>query len=316
MTPSATTSYLYGPGGLPVEQITGSAVAYFHHDQLGSTRMLTDGTGSYSGASFFSYDAYGNFASESGSSLSTNLLFAGQYLDAETGLYYLCARYYDPTTAQFMSVDPALSSTLSPYAYTGGNPLNAVDPSGRASFNQLDDLANGACDTMLGGLCGRLEKLVDDHNPFGWHGAANPCSQEYQLGQVAGSAANVQLAVATGGLDPAADAGLTADASNVFIHYTTDDGLAGIQSAGRIAPGASGNIYLTQDALSQDEAFTHLFAGNPAYAGKGSSIIRFTLPEGAQVVPGTQPNEFIHLGGLRIPSDNVLYAGPNPFGDG
>ena len=40
-----TASYVYGPGGLPLEQITGSTTHYYHHDQLGSTTMLTDQTG-------------------------------------------------------------------------------------------------------------------------------------------------------------------------------------------------------------------------------------------------------------------------------
>jgi RHS repeat-associated protein len=32
--------------------------------------------------------------------------YAGQYTDPNTGLVYLTARWYDPTTGQFMSVDP------------------------------------------------------------------------------------------------------------------------------------------------------------------------------------------------------------------
>jgi RHS repeat-associated protein len=40
------------------------------------------------------------------------------------------ARYYDPAIAQFLSRDPDVASTLSPYAYVAGDPLNAVDPAG------------------------------------------------------------------------------------------------------------------------------------------------------------------------------------------
>jgi len=39
-------------------------------------------------------------------------------------------RYYDPSTEQFLSVDPLVNVTGTPYAYTGGNPVNASDPSG------------------------------------------------------------------------------------------------------------------------------------------------------------------------------------------
>jgi RHS repeat-associated protein len=76
------------------------------------------------------YDPYGNSVSTSGS-LTTNLKFCGQYLDSESGLYQLRARYYDPATAQFTTRDPLVSKTRSPYAYVAGDPLNAIDPSGR-----------------------------------------------------------------------------------------------------------------------------------------------------------------------------------------
>jgi len=58
--------------------------------------------------------------------------YAGQYTDAATGLQYLRARYYDPTTQQFLTVDPLLAQTEQAYAYAGGSPTNATDPSGLA----------------------------------------------------------------------------------------------------------------------------------------------------------------------------------------
>ncbi len=54
-------------------------------------------------------------------------LFAGQYLDPTSGLYYMRARWYDPATAQFLTVDPLVAVTGQPYAYVGGDPVNAVD---------------------------------------------------------------------------------------------------------------------------------------------------------------------------------------------
>jgi len=61
---------------------------------------------------------------------TTNLQFSGQYTDPETGLIYLRARYYDPTTAQFLTIDPLIAVTGTPYAYVAGNPLNHTDPTG------------------------------------------------------------------------------------------------------------------------------------------------------------------------------------------
>ena len=51
------------------------------------------------------------------------------------------ARYYDPTVAQFLTVDPDVATTLSPYGYVQGNPLNAGDPSGLCGWNPLDWLS-------------------------------------------------------------------------------------------------------------------------------------------------------------------------------
>ncbi len=39
-------------------------------------------------------------------------------------------RFYDPTTGQFLTRDPAVSMTRSAYGYVHGDPLNATDPSG------------------------------------------------------------------------------------------------------------------------------------------------------------------------------------------
>lgn len=39
-------------------------------------------------------------------------------------------RYYDPTTGQFLSVDPLADMTGTPYAFTGGDPVNGSDPAG------------------------------------------------------------------------------------------------------------------------------------------------------------------------------------------
>jgi hypothetical protein len=53
---------------------------------------------------------------------------------------YLLDRYYDPTTGQFLTVDPNVAQTGQPYAYTGDNPVN-------------ETAANGTCVKGLGFLC-------------------------------------------------------------------------------------------------------------------------------------------------------------------
>jgi RHS repeat-associated protein len=113
---------------MPLKRIDAAGgVLYYHQDQLGSTRLLTDGAGNVAGT--YSYDAYGKPSSSTGS-VSQPFGFAGEYTDAETGFVYLRNRYYDPATGQFISRDPIAPLTQEPYGYVGGNPLNYTDPMG------------------------------------------------------------------------------------------------------------------------------------------------------------------------------------------
>ena len=125
-----TTAYVDGPGGSPLEQVSGSSVLWLHHDQLGSTRLVTSSAGAV--LATYDYSAYGELTASTGS-VDVPLKYAGQYLDAESGLYYFHARYYDPSTGQFLSLDPQVEQTRSPYAYGSGNPLNAPDVTGLGS---------------------------------------------------------------------------------------------------------------------------------------------------------------------------------------
>ncbi len=61
--------------------------------------------------------------------------FDGQYSDGESGFLYLPARYYDPATGQFLSLDPQVSLTGEPYGYEADNPVNVADPSGLSWWN-------------------------------------------------------------------------------------------------------------------------------------------------------------------------------------
>jgi RHS repeat-associated protein len=134
-----STSYVTGPGGMPLEQISaGGAVAFYHQDQLGSTRMLTDSTGTVKAT--YTYNAYGSLSSSTGS-VSQPFGFTGQYTDSESGLIYLRARYYDSATAQFLTRDLLVRKTRSPYGYVAGDPLNGHDPTGLddCSLNPFSD---------------------------------------------------------------------------------------------------------------------------------------------------------------------------------
>lgn len=123
-------SYVYGPGGVPLTQISEFGVrSYLHEDQLGSVRGITNQVGSLVGAA--SYDTYGSVAATGARSAFG---YAGEYTDEESGLQYLRARYYDPATGQFLTRDPIEDVTGDPYGYANGNPLMNTDPTGLMSW--------------------------------------------------------------------------------------------------------------------------------------------------------------------------------------
>ena len=152
-----TTDYLYGPGGLPIEQLAAAGPAstslWYLHDAAGETRALLNGSGAIAGS--YGYDAYGN-PTHSGTA-TTPLQYGGGYTDPESGLIYLRARYYDPATEQFLTVDPLVATTQSPYDYVGGSPLDSADPDGTSWLGDLgDDLEDAA---------GDVESVAEDAAP-------------------------------------------------------------------------------------------------------------------------------------------------------
>lgn len=149
-----TTNFIYGPGGRPLEQISGTTTNFFHQDQYGSTRALTDSGGTV--VATYTYDPYGNLATHTGS-VDTAMRWNGQYQDS-SGFYYLRARYYDPQTAQFTTTDPLFDQTLARYVYGANNPLDRSDPSGR--WFGLDDLAASTIGAVVGATTSIVEQAV------------------------------------------------------------------------------------------------------------------------------------------------------------
>ena len=97
------------------------------------------------------YDAFGNLIHAVGTS-DNAFLYCGEYYDAETGTYYLRARYYDPTSGRFTQqdawafMDPSDPLSLNLYTYCANNPVMYIDPSGEnpsISYGFTYDLGKG-----------------------------------------------------------------------------------------------------------------------------------------------------------------------------
>ena len=216
--------------GQVVRQTWGSHVMDFVYDNTGKPYALKyDGTLYYYvlnlqgdvisivthwGESYgsYTYDAWGNVISQSGSIASLNpIRYRGYYYDAETGLYYLGSRYYDPAVKRFINADGAAFATINPYsngltdknyfAYCDNDPVSRSDDGG-TFFNTV-------IGAVVGGLTGALSAALEGGSKREVFASA---ASGAVSGAIAGAGVDFAVAtVATGGA--AAVVGATAVAA-------------------------------------------------------------------------------------------------------
>jgi RHS repeat-associated protein len=132
-----TRTYTYGLQRISEDQLIGNTwtASFYGYDGDGSVRNLTNLAGTATDE--YEYDAFGNSFTKVGTT-PNNYLYRGEQYDPDLRLYYLRARYYNPLTGRFVSMDPENGivtdpRTLHKYLYAGGDPTNRIDPTGRAN---------------------------------------------------------------------------------------------------------------------------------------------------------------------------------------
>ena len=323
--------YIYGAGSTPLAQVDTStgAVDYLHTDLTGSVRTVTDSAGTVVADS--DYTAYGTPIDVNGAPVSavTPFGYAGQYTDP-TGLLYLRARYYDPTTAQFLTIDPLVNQTRLPYGYTPGNPLQLVDPLGLDWWEALLDgngqsiVANGLQSFGAGFLNAGLSTV--NNSPIGqvaelagWSGLhidnPNACDHlydwSYNIGGYTHAAAMLAAGLAAGGLGAgaeAAEAGLGAGSGPWAVGVASSEGGAVGQLTVGSCVSACGEM-LSNGAVTQSKLLGQIGEwSNPArladalgngwrggYFGSGADALAAAErgPMGAALQAGTGPGHMV-----------------------
>lgn len=111
--------------------------SYYHGDQLGSTRGLTNSSQTVTASR--ERDAWGNVVFSSGTLAGPFGFVGGQgyQQDPDSGLMLLGARYYDPSVGRFLSRDPIRFRGGDPclYRYCQNRPTTSCDPAGEANYS-------------------------------------------------------------------------------------------------------------------------------------------------------------------------------------
>ena len=126
--------------GLQAQAQTGT-VTYIYTDQQGTPLAEANASGTITAT--FDYTPYGSLAL---GTAPNGPGYTGHVNDPDTGLVYMQARYYDPATGRFLSIDPVVPAAgntfnFNRYDYTSNNPENHIDPDGKADCGN-----NGVCE--------------------------------------------------------------------------------------------------------------------------------------------------------------------------
>ena len=159
---SHVMDFIYDNNGKPYAFYYDGTLYYYITNLQGDVIRIIDTAGAT--ICTYTYDAWGRLLNSSTNQIfkANPIRYRGYYYDAESGLYYLGSRYYDPQVKRFINADGAALATINPYsdgltdknyfAYCDNNPTSRSDDGG-----QFWDIVGSA---VVGGIWGGLSAAV------------------------------------------------------------------------------------------------------------------------------------------------------------
>jgi RHS repeat-associated protein len=145
-------------------QVKGTVV-FYAQDHTFSTQVVTDSSGRL--VARVEYGPYGAVAAITPHGADPGpVLFGGHVLDAETKLYRLGGRYYDPSVGRFLTPDDRLDGRLERqdafhrYAFALNDPISYADPSGHRACATVSAIVGGTIAVL--GFTGTAAAVIDD----------------------------------------------------------------------------------------------------------------------------------------------------------
>ena len=166
---ASIASYSYGIGLL--SQDRGGARHFYHHDEIGSVRRLTNAAGSISDV--YDYDPFGADRGATGTTANP-YRFAGMRREDVSGIYNFRARDLLPELGRFLQLDPASGDPRKPltangYIYAENDPFNKVDPTGMFSIGLPEiNITNAIIATIATASVLNAVLIETGTHPFLW----------------------------------------------------------------------------------------------------------------------------------------------------
>jgi RHS repeat-associated protein len=139
---NVVSDYVYGGSSIIARLDANGEPIYYLTDSMGSVIGLVDGNGDR--VSRIVYDGFGEVKSgDDRTTLGGDFRFQGQWLETESGLYYMRARDYDTKTGLFLSWDAVDVQeqgveAFNPYQFAYNNPLIYSDPTGLFGISEVN----------------------------------------------------------------------------------------------------------------------------------------------------------------------------------
>jgi RHS repeat-associated protein len=127
-----------------ISQERGGVDHWYLADGQRSVRQLADSNAFVSDT--YGYTAFGEPLASTGST-ANEFRYVGEQADPNSGFYYLRARWMDPGTGRFASIDPFAGDRQTPislhrYLYANASPVSFTDPSGEAPLTDFIRVAS------------------------------------------------------------------------------------------------------------------------------------------------------------------------------
>ncbi|MFA4981967.1 MAG: RHS repeat-associated core domain-containing protein [Candidatus Omnitrophota bacterium] len=285
-------------------------VYYYHQDHIGSSNVITDGTGAI--VQILEYSPFGEVSRSTGN-YSTDKRFTGKIYDDSSALLYFGARYYDPELGRFITADPTIAHPFDPqdlnrYSYCRNNPVNYIDPTGLSWWSSFWNWLTSGVGAIIASIAIIAVTAVA---AIFTGGALAPVL----WGEISGAIAGAAGAAATGGdigrgmLIGTIVGGIT---GGVMGQMSAAAGAEGGASGGAAAGGTTAGLIIPADiALSMGTSMASTSAAvavsNAGISAWGSVLASGVVGGGAAVINGMVSNAY--AAGSKV-GNHVTGEGP------